>query len=86
MPVETIPPYRNRSFSHVGTSPEYEERLQMLIEERDSTINKANLYREYQLQLSEKIFDEEVAQAEEDYEVGGFLSKYIIVSRNLKAS
>lgn len=52
-----------------GTSPEYEERLQELIEEREATIHKANLLREYQLEMSEKIFEEEVAQAEEDYEV-----------------
>ncbi|CAG8565993.1 1716_t:CDS:2 [Ambispora leptoticha] len=51
-----------------GTSPEYEERLQMLIEERDATIFRANTYREYLIEISERIFDEEVAQAEQDYE------------------
>ncbi|CAG8508567.1 11778_t:CDS:2 [Ambispora gerdemannii] len=51
-----------------GTSPEYEERLQMLIEDRDATIYRATTYREYLLEISERIFDEEVAQAEQDYE------------------
>ncbi|KAG9302768.1 hypothetical protein G9A89_009545 [Geosiphon pyriformis] len=50
-----------------GTSPEYEERLQMLMEEREYTINQANAYRKYLLEVSERIYNEEIEQADEYY-------------------
>jgi hypothetical protein len=50
-----------------GTHPEYEERLQQLIDKRQQTLEKAKLYRDYRLKCVEKMFDAETRQVEEDY-------------------
>jgi len=50
-----------------GTHPEYEERLQQLIDKRKQTLEKARLYRDYRLECVEKMFDAETRQVEEDY-------------------
>lgn len=50
-----------------GTHPEYEERLQQLIDKREQTLEKARLYRDYRLECVEKMFDAEQRQVEEDY-------------------
>ncbi|CAG8524940.1 11083_t:CDS:10 [Funneliformis mosseae] len=50
-----------------GTHPEYEERLQQLIDRREQTLEKAKLYKNYRLGCVEKMFDAETRQVEEDY-------------------
>lgn len=52
---------------YLGTHPEYEERLQQLIDKREQTLEKARLYRDYRLECVEKMFDAEQRQVEEDY-------------------
>ena len=56
-------------FSFPGTNSDFEERLQELIEIRDDTILKAELYREYLLDCVKRMYEAEASQAEEDYSV-----------------
>ncbi|CAI2165496.1 1988_t:CDS:10 [Funneliformis geosporum] len=50
-----------------GTHPEYEERLQQLIDKREQTLEKARFYRDYRLGCVERMFDAEKRQVEDDY-------------------
>ncbi|CAG8514452.1 8645_t:CDS:2 [Paraglomus occultum] len=50
-----------------GTNSDFQESLQELIEIRDNTVTKAELYREYLLECVKRMYEAEASQAEEDY-------------------
>ena len=53
-----------------GSHPEFVNRLHDLERERDESIEKANMWRDYQLQCAEAMYKTETEQAEQEYMVG----------------
>ncbi|CAH1756289.1 10371_t:CDS:2 [Entrophospora sp. SA101] len=50
-----------------GIHPEYEERLQQLIEKREQTLEKIRLHKNYKIQCVQKMFDLETQLVEDNY-------------------